>query len=74
LDSFQLLLKKITMRGYSADDDPDARTEWTRRFAGWLASGDIRFPHVRIAGLDRAAEAARDVALGRHFGTVLVEL
>jgi NADPH-dependent curcumin reductase CurA len=27
LDSFDLLLKRITMRGYSADDDPEARGE-----------------------------------------------
>jgi len=29
LDSFDILLKKITMRGYGADDDPEVRSEWT---------------------------------------------
>ncbi|QMU69732.1 NADP-dependent oxidoreductase [Streptacidiphilus sp. P02-A3a] len=74
LDSFPLLLKKITMRGYSADDNPEARAEWTERFGGWLRSGGISFPHVRISGLDQAPNALLDVIAGRHLGTVVVEL
>ncbi len=74
LDSFQLLLKKITLRGYSADDNPEARAEWTERFGGWLRSGEITFPHVRISGLDQAPNALLDVIAGRHLGTVVVEL
>ena len=74
LDSFDLLLKKITMRGYSADDDPEVRSEWTRRFADWLRSGDIHFPHVTIDGIEAAPGALRDVIEGRHFGVVLVKL
>jgi 2-alkenal reductase len=74
LDSFDLLLKKITMRGYSADDDPEVRSEWTRRFADWLRSGDIHFPHVTIDGIEAAPGALRDVIEGRHFGVVLVEV
>lgn len=74
LDSFQLLLKKITIRGYSADDDPEARPEWTRRFGDWLRSGEITFPHVRIAGIRNAPQTLREVIDGRHLGTVVVEL
>ncbi|WP_323121362.1 MDR family NADP-dependent oxidoreductase [Burkholderia alba] len=74
LDSFQLLLKKITIRGYSADDDPDALAEWLVCLGGWLRTGDIRFPHVVIDGLDAALGAIQGVAEGRYFGTVLVGL
>jgi 2-alkenal reductase len=74
LDSFDLLLKKITMRGYSADGDPEVRSEWTRRFADWLRSGEICFPHVTIAGLEAAPDALRDVTEGRYFGAVLVQV
>ncbi|MFM0076724.1 zinc-binding dehydrogenase [Paraburkholderia sediminicola] len=35
LDSMQLLLKKITLRGYSADDDPHMHAEWISRFNLW---------------------------------------
>jgi NADPH-dependent curcumin reductase CurA len=74
LDSFDILLKKITMRGYSADDDPEVRSEWTRRFADWLRSGDICFPHVTINGLEAAPGALRDVTKGRYFGVVLAKV
>jgi NADPH-dependent curcumin reductase CurA len=74
LDSFQILLKKLTIRGYSADDDVDVRAEWTRRFADWLRSGDIRFPHVIIPGIEQAPQALQDVTSGKYFGTVLVQL
>jgi len=50
LDAFQLLVKKICLRGYSADDDPDVRAEWMRRFGDWLRAGRIRFPHAQVQG------------------------
>lgn len=74
LDSTQILLKKITIRGYSADDDPQTRDEWFARFAKWFAAGEIRFPHVVINGLERAAAALCDTAKGRYLGTVIVRL
>ncbi|MFI9275755.1 MDR family NADP-dependent oxidoreductase [Kitasatospora sp. NPDC052896] len=74
LDSFQLLRKKITLRGYSADDNPEARAEWDQRFGDWLRTGDITFPHVRVPGIDHAPNALREVIEGHHLGTVVVEL
>jgi len=74
LDSFQILLKKLSIRGYSADSDPDARPEWTKRFRGWLRSASIVFPHVLIRGIDTAPSVLQQVAEGRYFGTVIVEL
>lgn len=74
LDSFQLLLKKITLRGYSADDDPEALPEWNERSAEWLRTGAITFPHERIKGIANAPQAIVDTIAGRHLGTVVVEL
>lgn len=74
LDSFPILLKKLTLRGYSADDDPDARHDWTQLFGEWLRTGRIAFPHVIVKGLDSAPEILEGVAEGRYFGTVIVEL
>ena len=73
LDSTQLLLKKIAMRGYSADDDPDARAEWTHRFGDWLRTRRITFPHVVLEGIAQGPEAMQKIAEGRYFGTVVVE-
>ncbi|WP_269859513.1 MDR family NADP-dependent oxidoreductase [Streptomyces sp. RPT161] len=74
LDTLQLILKQITMRGFSGFGRPDAEAQWTRRFADWLRSGEITFPHVRVAGLERAPRALTDVIAGRYVGTVIVEL
>ena len=74
LDSFQLLLKKITMRGYSADDNPEVEAEWNRRSAEWLRTGEIVFPSVRIKGIDSAPRALIEAIEGRHLGTIVIEL
>ncbi|GGY88232.1 NADP-dependent oxidoreductase [Streptomyces nitrosporeus] len=74
LDSYQLVVKRITMRGISGLDHPEVQEEWNRTFGGWLRSGEITFPHVRIAGMDGAARALHEVIGGRHLGTVVVTL
>ncbi|AOJ05382.1 NADP-dependent oxidoreductase [Burkholderia mayonis] len=74
LDAVQILLKRITMRGYSADDNPEAKREWFELFPEWLRSGDISFPHTVIDGLEQAPVALCDTVHGRHLGTVLVKL
>ncbi|KJC39367.1 alcohol dehydrogenase [Bradyrhizobium sp. LTSP885] len=72
LDSFKLLLKKLTIRGYSADDDPDARREWDSHLGRCSAAGQIRFPHEIVRGLRHAPEALAKASRGEFFGAVLV--
>jgi 2-alkenal reductase len=74
LDSFKLLLKRLTIRGYSADDDPDAREEWDGQLSRWSAAGQIRFPCEFVRGLRNAPEALAEACRGAFFGTVLVAL
>lgn len=74
IDSFQLVVKRITLRGISGLDHPEAHAEWIRRFGPLLRSGEITFPHVRIAGMDRAAQALHELMDGQHLGAVVVEL
>jgi 2-alkenal reductase len=74
LDSAQILLKKLNLRGYSADDDPDVHDEWLERFESWLRDGSIRFPYAVIDGLEHATAALRDAAQGRYLGAVFVRL
>jgi len=74
LDSFPILLGRVTIRGYSADDDADARPEWNRLFGAALRAGELQFPHVRIRGLEQAPQALCDVMRGHHLGTVIVEV
>ncbi len=75
LDSFQLLVKRIVMRGFSADDVPAReRARWPGMFGAWLHSGELRFPYTRVTGIERAPQALCEVIEGRHLGTVVVQL
>ncbi|MET7308457.1 MDR family NADP-dependent oxidoreductase [Streptomyces sp. NPDC005134] len=74
IDAFQLVVKRITMRGISGLDHPDTHREWITRFGEWLRAGEITFPHVRIAGMDNAARALHEMIEGKHLGAVVVEL
>ncbi len=74
VDSYQLIIKQITMTGYSAGGDAEVRSEWDERFAQWSRAGRIKFPHVRVEGIEQAPAALRDVLTGRHFGAVVVAL
>jgi NADPH-dependent curcumin reductase CurA len=74
VDSYELILKRIKLRGFSGLDHPEVQAEWTERFAGWLASGDIVFPTTRVVGIERARDVLHEVIDGQHTGTVIVEL
>ncbi|MET8212407.1 NADP-dependent oxidoreductase [Streptomyces sp. NPDC005373] len=74
IDAYRLVVKGVSLRGYSGADHPDVEKEWTSRFGDWLRSGKISFPHARIAGIDRAPQALQELIEGRHFGAVVVEL
>lgn len=74
IDTYQLILKQIAMAGYSPYGDATVRAEWVERFAAGLRDGTLTFPHVRVAGIDRAPRALHDVLSGRHVGTVVVAL
>ena len=71
IDSYQLILKQVTVSGYSAGGDSEP-TEWAERYAGWLRSGAIQSPHVRVEGIGQAPQALHDMLAGRYLGTVIV--
>ncbi|WP_327351467.1 MDR family NADP-dependent oxidoreductase [Streptomyces sp. NBC_01304] len=74
IDSYRLVVKGVSVRGYCGADHPEVEAEWADRFGGWLRSGDIRFPYTSIAGIDRAPQALPGLIGGRHFGATVVEL
>ncbi|WP_199441976.1 MDR family NADP-dependent oxidoreductase [Umezawaea beigongshangensis] len=74
VDLAPIVLRRVQVRGFNAADHPDALPEWTERFGGWLRSGQITFPHVRVDGIDRAPLAFDEVIAGRHLGAVVVDL
>jgi 2-alkenal reductase len=74
IDTYQFIVKRITMTGYTGGGDAALRAKWEERFAAWLHAGAIQFPHVRVAGIERAPQALHDVLAGRYLGTAVVAL
>lgn len=72
LDSFPILLRRLEIRGYSADDDHDARGEHDRTFGEALRGGRLGFPCARLRGIESAPKALCDVAAGRYVGLVVL--
>ncbi|MGF7235348.1 MAG: NADP-dependent oxidoreductase, partial [Frankia sp.] len=70
LDTYQVILKHVTLRGL----DNSVVTGWIDQFGAWLRQGEITFPLVRVAGIERAAHALSETVEGRHLGAVIVEL
>jgi NADPH-dependent curcumin reductase CurA len=75
LDSFQLIVKGVTLRGYSAcEDDRDGFAEWMARLSEWQREGKIVSPSSRFEGIGQAPQALYEACAGRLKGVVLVEL
>lgn len=74
LDSTQILIKRLTLRGYSADDHPSAHDEWLEGLETWVQEDRIRFPHVVVHGLEHAVDALCQATRGHYLGTVIVAL
>ncbi|KJY35379.1 MDR family NADP-dependent oxidoreductase [Streptomyces katrae] len=74
IDTFRLVVRGLSLRGYAGTDHPDVQAEWRERFGGWLRSGAIRFPYSTVEGIDGAVRALPELIAGRHFGAVVVRL
>lgn len=75
IDSFQLPIKGITLRGYSAcEDDAGAFAEWMQHLDEWRHEGAICLPSTLFCGLDNAPKALQEACAGKLTGVVLVEL
>jgi NADPH-dependent curcumin reductase CurA len=75
IDSFQLPIKGITLRGYSAcEDDLGAFAEWMQRLDEWRHEGTVCLPATIFKGLDNAPKALQEACEGKLKGVVLVEL
>ncbi|WP_405970334.1 NADP-dependent oxidoreductase [Streptomyces sp. NBC_00988] len=73
VDTLALLSRGISVIGLSTTDHQASAARWEKEFGAALRAGTVRFPHVRLSGLDRAPGALTDLLAGRYLGTVLVE-
>lgn len=75
LDTFQLILKGVTLRGFSADEHaPQAFDGWLKQVKSWRREGKIRLTTSSIQGIEQAPFALQEACAGRLKGVVTVEL
>ncbi|GGA03563.1 MDR family NADP-dependent oxidoreductase [Dyella caseinilytica] len=75
LDTFQLIVRGVTLRGYSAcEDDRDGFAEWVRWLSRWQHEGKIISPSSRFQGIEQGPFALSEACAGNLKGVVLVEL
>lgn len=74
ISTLTLILRGITLRGITLLEHLDAVPEYAREFGRALREGTISYPYTRLTGIDQAPCALVELAEGRHFGAVLVEL
>lgn len=70
----EVILKRITVRGFIVRDHEDLRGEFEDRVAGWLAAGEIVAESTIHEGLDNAASAFVSMLGGGNVGKMLVRV
>ena len=73
IDGFDLIVKGVTLKGYSADEHPEAFNAWLQQLTqpGWQ---DLHFAASNYQGLDSAPQALADACSGKARGVVIVAL
>ena len=69
-----VVLKRLTIRGFIVRDHEDMRPEFERQVAEWLAEGKLISKDTIYDGLERAVEALFGVMSGANVGKMLVRL
>ena len=69
-----VVLKRLTVRGFIVRDHEDMRPDFERQVAGWLRDGRVISRDTIYDGLERAVEALFGVMSGANVGKMLVRL
>jgi NADPH-dependent curcumin reductase CurA len=72
---FQLVGKRITMRGYILLDHYDRFKAFTDEVGGWVASGELKYQETVVdGGIEAAPQAFMDLLRGANTGKMVVRL
>ncbi len=71
---FQVVTKRITIRGFIVMDHGEVAGEFYRTAGGWLAEGRLGYQETVVDGLDHAVDAFLDLHKGANTGKMLVRL
>jgi NADPH-dependent curcumin reductase CurA len=71
---YDVLTKRLTLRGVLVTDHPDVLPEYLAKAASWLTDGSLRTEETVVEGLDQAPGAFLGVLRGANTGKMLVRL
>ncbi|MDV7243364.1 MULTISPECIES: NADP-dependent oxidoreductase [Rhodococcus] len=71
---FQVVTKRLTMRGFIVSDSVDRRPDFHREVGQWVRDGRLRYDETVVHGIANAPTAFLDMLRGRNTGKMLVTL
>jgi NADPH-dependent curcumin reductase CurA len=70
----QVVLKRLTIRGFIVRDHEDLRPEFEKQIANWLRTGELVSRQTVVDGLENAVDAFLGLLSGANVGKMLVRL
>jgi hypothetical protein len=71
---FNMVAKRLTMKGFIVRDWPERRAEFEKEVGGYLKAGKIKPKETVVKGIEHAAEAFIGLFNGQNLGKMVVEL
>jgi len=66
--------KRLTIAGFIVSDHPEACGEFTKKAAGWIGEGKLKYRETIAEGVENAPTAFIDLLNGRNIGKQIVRL
>lgn len=73
-DMFQVIGRRLTIRGFISTDHADLRDAFTADVTGWLATGALMYRETVAEGLESTPTAFLDMLKGGNVGKAIVAL
>lgn len=70
----EMLIKRMTLRGFIISDHFDHLPTFLRDMGGWIASGQVKYKEDIVQGIENAPEAFIGLLKGTNFGKLLVQV
>ncbi len=70
----QMLVKRITLRGFISFDHYDRFPDVVRDLGAWIRSGQVKYKEDIVQGIENAPEAFLGLLKGKNFGKLLVQV
>jgi hypothetical protein len=71
---FNVITKRLTMKGFIVSDWLDHRAEFEKEVGGYVKAGKVKHKETVVKGIDQAADAFIGLFQGQNVGKMVVEL